>query len=792
MRAVFLILFSFSFVCTLQAQISVTSTIGTNTATYNTLKESFDAINAGTHQGVIHILVGAAANQIITEVTQPVLNKSGMGNASYSGVYINPAYENITLNASFAGSCCIASGIIQLNGANNVYIDGRVQTNDTTNNLTLENTYTGSSWAAAIVLNGASNNNVQFCTIKSSSGEGTVTFLYNSSLLVGCQNNLIANCIITKSGGNLPMCAIISKSTNGNNSAYKNTNNIIKQCSISDFKRYGIWLGSNSITTHDSAWTIINNHFFQTGTILLDNTNYCNYAVCVGYHDIGGTTFYNGTGAHKINNNVIGGDGSTGNWSINSNSAAAGLFCGGIFFSTNAANYSEISGNEISNYNVSTFVSDQSSLSLAGFNGIYILNSKVKIGSASGNSIHDISLEHKYDSWSGIVSGIYIKNNTDKSCEIKNNSIYNIKAITGSGSFQYFYGIKNGGSSSVYTDQIVNNKIFKINVKLNSNCWGISGFGSISQNHISKLSVQNGTADVTGIQCNGAPAASLANYRVDNNEVIIGADSIGNSTAVNSNIIGINLNSAAYAYYNSVLITGTHSGGTNTTCLKANTSTGNLYTLSNNLFYNNQTGGTGTHYNIITTGSNNFNASNNAYIFDDTGNKLGLWNNATMCNNLSNWAAASGETSSISDTKTNKPVNVFFPQAFQQNENHLFPYTDGWLCKGITTLQQFDFFNNTRNINNPTTIGCFELECSLINASNHVYVFTGNGNWDIANNWQDQSIPPSILPGGDAIIIDPISTGECKLNVTQNINPGGIITVRQNKTFRIPLNLLIQ
>ena len=102
----------------------------------------------------------------------------------------------------------------------------------------------------------------------------------------------------------------------------------------------------------------------------------------MGYHDNGGTSFYNGTGAHKIINNVIGGDGSTGNWSINSNSSAAGLFCGGIFFSTNAANYSEISGNEISNYNVSTFVSDQSSLSLAGFNGIYILNSKVKINPA--------------------------------------------------------------------------------------------------------------------------------------------------------------------------------------------------------------------------------------------------------------------------------------------------------------------------------------------------------------------------------------------------------------------------
>lgn len=775
----------------LHAQIVVSASSGLTSASYNTLKESFDAINAGAHQGVVHIMIGNADNQTITETIQPVLNKSGAGSANYSNIYINPAFSNITLVGSFAGACCTPSGIIHLNGANNVTIDGRIQTSDSTNNLTIENTNNGSSWASAIILNGASNNIVQFCIVKSSSGEGSIVFLYNSSLLVGCQNNLIANCTITKSGNNLPMCAIISKSTNGNNSVYKNSNNIIKQCNISDFKRYGIWLGNNSITTHDSAWTIMNNRFFQTSTILLDNTNYCNYAICVGYHDNGGTTFYNGTGVHKIINNVIGGDGGSGSWNVNSNSAASGLVVGGIFFAGSATNYSDISGNTIFNYNVATFVSDQSSLSLAGFNGIYILNSKVKIGSTSGNSIHDISLEHKYNSWSGIISGIYMKNNTDKSCEIKNNSIYNINATAGTGSFQYFYGIRNGGSSSVYTDQISNNKIFKLNVKLNSNCWGISGFGSISQNHISKLSVQNGTADVTGIQFNGVPSASLANYRLDNNEVILGSDSIGNSTSASSSIIGININSPGHAFYNSVLITGTHSGSNNTVCLKINTSAGSGCALANNLLYNNRTGGNGNHYNIITTGSNNITTSNNAYILDDA-NNLGLWNNTTVCNNLTAWGVASGEINSISDSRSNKPVNVFFPQVLQQEENHLFPVTDGWLCNGKVVSQQFDFYNIARNVSAPTTIGCFELECALLNTSNHVYVFTGDGNWDIASNWQNSTIPPSVLPGGDAIIIDPILSGECLLNITQYINSGATITVRHNKKFRVPQNLLIQ
>ena len=38
-----------------QAQVDVTASAGTPAASYTTLKGAFDAINAGTHQGVIAI-----------------------------------------------------------------------------------------------------------------------------------------------------------------------------------------------------------------------------------------------------------------------------------------------------------------------------------------------------------------------------------------------------------------------------------------------------------------------------------------------------------------------------------------------------------------------------------------------------------------------------------------------------------------------------------------------------------------------------------------------------------------
>ncbi len=73
-----------------------------------------------------------------------------------------------------------------------------------------------------------------------------------------------------------------------------------------------------------------------------------------------------------------------------------------------------------------------------------------------------------------------------------------------------------------------------------------------------------------------------------------------------------------------------------------------------------------------------------------------------------------------------------------------------------------------------------------------VYTFTGNGNWDNIDNWSNQSMPPSLLPIGSQIIIDPPNNGECVLNKPLTISPGGILTVLPGKKFVIQGNLLIQ
>ena len=72
------------------------------------------------------------------------------------------------------------------------------------------------------------------------------------------------------------------------------------------------------------------------------------------------------------------------------------------------------------------------------------------------------------------------------------------------------------------------------------------------------------------------------------------------------------------------------------------------------------------------------------------------------------------------------------------------------------------------------------------------YTFTGNGNWDVAANWSNNSIPPATLPAGAEIIIDPVANGECVLNVTQNVSAGAKFNVKTNKKFRVTGDLNLQ
>ena len=74
----------------------------------------------------------------------------------------------------------------------------------------------------------------------------------------------------------------------------------------------------------------------------------------------------------------------------------------------------------------------------------------------------------------------------------------------------------------------------------------------------------------------------------------------------------------------------------------------------------------------------------------------------------------------------------------------------------------------------------------------HVYRFTGNGNWSLASNWENNIIPPSVLPEGDTIYIDNIPGGQCTLDTAQSVSSAGSVIIVSGKNLIIPGLLKLQ
>jgi len=72
------------------------------------------------------------------------------------------------------------------------------------------------------------------------------------------------------------------------------------------------------------------------------------------------------------------------------------------------------------------------------------------------------------------------------------------------------------------------------------------------------------------------------------------------------------------------------------------------------------------------------------------------------------------------------------------------------------------------------------------------YTFTGIGNWNVATNWSDNTMPPAVLANGDQIVIYPFANGECILNTDQTIPSASSLTVVAGKKFRVQGNLRVQ
>ena len=248
MKNIFTFLLLFFYIA-VKAQVQVNATAATTgPITYTTVKSAFDAINAGTHQGVINLVITANT----TETATATLNASGNGSTSYTSVNIKPQAGTspvITGNVS-------SGPIIKLNGSRNVTIDGS-NNSSVSRNLTIANTSTSSPNVLLIGSTGStpiSNVTVKNCIVINGTNTSTCVVLGDAGVVgsPGYFNNItIQNNSIQKAYIGLYCYAVVA-ANNGNNTLI--TENDIDAVGANAIRFAGIYVqGLDGVTVSNNS-----------------------------------------------------------------------------------------------------------------------------------------------------------------------------------------------------------------------------------------------------------------------------------------------------------------------------------------------------------------------------------------------------------------------------------------------------------------------------------------------------------------------------------------------------------
>ena len=97
----------------------------------------------------------------------------------------------------------------------------------------------------------------------------------------------------------------------------------------------------------------------------------------------------------------------------------------------------------------------------------------------------------------------------------------------------------------------------------------------------------------------------------------------------------------------------------------------------------------------------------------------------------------------------------------------------------------YNFWSATRGIGTMQTGNLSDAIIIYPTVDSAIYTFIGDGNWSDTSNWLNRNMPPDVLTAGSKIIINPVSNGECALDVPQIISFGASFSVESNKKFKI-------
>lgn len=133
------------------------------------------------------------------------------------------------------------------------------------------------------------------------------------------------------------------------------------------------------------------------------------------------------------------------------------------------------------------------------------------------------------------------------------------------------------------------------------------------------------------------------------------------------------------------------------------------------------------------------------------------------------------------------PINAQL--VFEKSMTLIIPFLNYYLKDSCNDKSLFEQrLTSLTGIINQRTCSADPFIC--INSS--TYIFNGDGLWSDALNWQNNLIPPSPLPTGSEIVINPAPNGVCTLDIQQLISQGAKITIRSEKQFIVSGALIVE
>ncbi len=334
---------------------------------YLTLGAAFTAINGGA-QGGANITISIVGN---TTETGATLNAG-----TWASVLIQPSGGAArVINGNVAGN------LINLNGADNVTIDGL---NSGGNSLRITNNSTTVSASTIRFIESAENNTITNCTIQgsstgsTSSSAGATILFATASAGTGNDNNVISNNDIGPAGANLPYQVIKSVGT----ATRENSGNLIDNNLIYNYFNASNLSAAKGVLVYSNStgWTISNNRVYQTAARTA-TTSGTNLLSCI--------ETLSGSG-YTISGNILGfaNSGGTGFTTLNGGGSNIASHIQPIVMSqTGTLVASNITNNIISGFDLSS----SRATSTVGeniFAGIHVIQGPVNI---TGNTIGDMS-----------------------------------------------------------------------------------------------------------------------------------------------------------------------------------------------------------------------------------------------------------------------------------------------------------------------------------------------------------------------------------------------------------------